>query len=366
MTAATRVTLFIPTLAGGGAEGAMLNLAGELSNRQYDVYLVVANAKGERADEVPEAVTVTDCSRSSLVASLPDLARHLRATAPDALISSTNAANLVAIWAVLLSNTSPTTVVRVENMTSRQVENYEKRRYRAIPHLVKAFYDRPDTIVAVSRGVARDISRIAGLEADDISVIYNPIVTPELIRKANQPTDHPWLTDGSAPVILGVGRLTPQKDFSTLIRAFHRLLEHRDARLVIAGKGEQRSDLNELAVDLEIDDRVSLPGFVPNQYAYMSNADVFVLSSAWEGFGNVLVEAMACGTPVVSTDCESGPEEILAGGRYGPLAPVGRPEPLATEIGNVLDNSIDEEVLRERAQDFSVQSIVDEYESLLT
>lgn len=364
MTVANRVSLFVPTLAGGGAEGAMLNIAEELANRRYEVYLVVTNATGERADQVPENVTLVDCGRSSLVASLPDLTSHLRAVDPDVLISSTNAANLVAIWAVLLSGTTATLLARVENMTSHQIENYEKRRYHAIPYLLQLFYGYPEAVVAVSRGVAQDIKQIAGVASDNVRVIYNPIVTEDLVKKSNQAADHPWLSDESVPVVLGVGRLTPQKDFSTLMRAFCRLLDRRDARLILAGKGERRAELQELAVELGIDDRVSLPGFVPNQYAYMANADVFVLSSAWEGFGNVLVEAMACGTPVASTDCESGPAEILAEGEYGPLVSVGDVDQLASAILDVLDDPIEEEALRERAQEFSARAIVTEYESL--
>lgn len=365
MATPTRVSLFVPTLHGGGAERSMLNLADELANREYDVYLVVSRADGELADDVPDEVTLIDFDRAFLLASLPNLVQHLRKIEPDGVVSSTNAANLVVIWATILSNTAPTTLVRVENMTSHRAKDYEKRRYHLVPYLAKLFYRVPDEVVAVSHGVAHDTGQLTGIDPEDIRVIHNPVVTEELFQKSTRPVDHPWLADGSVPVVLGVGRLVPQKEFSTLIRAFHRVLRDRDARLIIAGKGDQREELLELAAELGISDRVSLPGFVANQYTYMAHADVFALSSAWEGFGNVLVEAMACGTPIVSTDCESGPAEILDDGTYGPLVPVGDADRLAEAIVTALDDPIDERVLRERAMDFAQSAVVDEYESLL-
>ncbi|AGB39275.1 glycosyltransferase [Natronococcus occultus] len=365
MSSQPRVSLFVPTLQGGGAELVMVTLASALSARGYDVYLVVSRAEGDLASEIPDGVTVIDFESPYLVASLPKLARHLRKIDPDGLIASMNGANLVAIWAKILSNTSPTTVVRVENMTTYMARDYDKRRHRLIPYLMMVFYRFSDEIVAVSEGVAQDTAKIIGTDPDDIRVVYNPVVTDNLVQKAGQPVDHPWLSNGSVPVILGAGRMVPQKDFCTLIRAFRRVLRDRNARLIILGKGEQREALLELADELGISDRVSLPGFVPNQYAYMAQADVFVLSSVHEGFGNVLAEAMACGTPVVSTECKSGPAEILDGGEYGPLVPVGDSEELAEAILTVLDDPIKTHVLRERAQDFSDRTIVDELESLI-
>jgi glycosyltransferase involved in cell wall biosynthesis len=198
------------------------------------------------------------------------------------------------------------------------------------------FYPWADGIIAVSQGVADDLGQITRLSSDRIQVIYNPIVLPELFTLAQEPVEHPWFKPGEPPVILGVGRLHPQKDFPTLIRAFAEVRKVQQARLMILGDGPERQALTTLVSELGLIEDVAFPGFVQNPYAYMSKAAVFVLSSAWEGLGNVLVEAMAIGTPVVSTNCESGPGEILDGGKYGRLVPVGDSRAIAQAITSVL------------------------------
>ncbi len=229
-----------------------------------------------------------------------------------------------------------------------------------MPNFIRIFYPWADEIVTVSNGVADDFASITGLRRERIQVIYNPVVTPEILEKAEEPLNHPWFTPGEPPVILSVGRLAKQKDYPTLIRAF--ALVHREcpARLMILGEGEERPKLEALIQELGLDDDVSLPGFVDNPYAYMSRAAVFVLSSAWEGFGNVLVEAMAVGTPVVATDCPSGPAEILGGGKWGKLVPVGDIEKIAKAIIETLEDLNRPDVTK-RAQDFGIEKLVQNY-----
>jgi len=222
---------------------------------------------------------------------------------------------------------------------------------------LKAFY-----LLAVSIPI---IISTAGLPRERIQVIYNPVLTPQIPSMAAMPLDHPWFAPGEPPVILGAGRLRREKDFASLIRAFARLRTQRPVRLVILGEGEERAALEALVQVLGIESVVSLPGFVENPFTYMSKATVFVISSVWEGFGNVLVEAMACGMPVVSTDCPSGPSEILEYGRYGPLVPVGDIEALAEAIGLTLENPIDAETLQRRAGNFSIDNIPDQYLDIL-
>jgi glycosyltransferase involved in cell wall biosynthesis len=178
-------------------------------------------------------------------------------------------------------------------------------------------------VVAVSRGAADDLARWSGIPRELVEVVYNPVITSNGLAAANQLPDHPWFGPGQPPVILGVGRLTPQKDFPTLIRAFSHVRRQRAARLLILGEGEERPALTALANELGVADDVDLPGFRDNALAYMASSALFVLSSAWEGLPTVLIEALAVGTPVVSTDCPSGPREILQEGRLGPLVPVG-------------------------------------------
>ncbi|ELZ36066.1 glycosyl transferase family protein [Halorubrum saccharovorum DSM 1137] len=194
-----------------------------------------------------------------------------------------------------------------------------------------------------------------------MTVIHNPAYSKGISEKATERVSHPWFQSDEPPVILGVGSLTPQKDFPTLVRAFNRLRSQQDARLVILGEGDRREELESLIQRYGIGDSVDLPGFVDNPFKYMKQADVFVLSSRWEGFGNVIVEAMACGTPIVSTNCPSGPAEILQNGKYGQLVRTGDPEALAAAVQATLAEPPAPDPLIERAKEFSVERVADKY-----
>jgi glycosyltransferase involved in cell wall biosynthesis len=205
------------------------------------------------------------------------------------------------------------------------------------PHLLRAFYPWAAHVVAVSRGAAEDLARTSGLPRDRVHVVYNPVITPGIMARARQSPDHPWFAPGQPPVILGVGRLTRQKDFATLIRAFAELRRCRAGRLMILGEGAERPRLEALAAELGVSAEVALPGFRDDATACMAGSALFVLSSAWEGLPTVLIEALAAGTRVVSTDCPSGPREILQEGRLGALVPVGDSAALARAMSDALD-----------------------------
>ena len=206
-----------------------------------------------------------------------------------------------------------------------------------IPLLVRHLYPRADAIIAGSEGVANDLATAARLPRDRITVIPSPLVAPELFAQARERLDHPWFAPGADPVILAVGRLTPVKDFSTLIRAFAVVCARRPARLLILGEGEERLRLEALARRLGLDGLIEFPGFVRNPFAYMASAAVFVLSSTSEGSPGALIQALACGARVVATDCQFGPREILDGGRFGRLVPFGDVPALADAILDALD-----------------------------
>jgi glycosyltransferase involved in cell wall biosynthesis len=230
---------------------------------------------------------------------------------------------------------------------------------------MRATYPSADGLVCVSAGVAEDLRGYLDPPHGKLHVIYNPVLSPQQFSRAPAVPPHPWLEPGQPPLILGAGRLTRQKDFPTLIRAFALVTAQRDCRLMILGEGQERSALESLAAGLGLGDRVALPGFVTDAMGYMSHARLFVLSSAWEGFGMVLVEAMAMGTPVVSTDCPSGPREILRDGELGPLVPVAVPEALASAMRQVLDSPPDRERLRRRAADFTSDRAAERYLRLM-
>jgi glycosyltransferase involved in cell wall biosynthesis len=315
----------------------MVNLARGFAERGLKVDLVLAKAEGPYISQVPQEVRVVDLGARRVLYSLPGLVRYLRQERPRAMLSAMSHANIVAIWAKSLSKVETRLVVTEHTTLSRSTENVTSVRARFMPILIKRFYPRADAVVAVSRGVADDLVARTGLPAGKVKVIYNPVIVPELFAKAEEPLDHPWFQPGEPPVILGVGRLTPVKDFSTLIRAFALVREKGPARLMILGEGEERPKLEALVRELGLQGEVALPGFVNNPYKYMKRAAVFVLSSRWEGLPTVLIEALALGTLVVSTNCPSGPAEILQGHKEF-LVPVGDANALARAILCLLEN----------------------------
>jgi glycosyltransferase involved in cell wall biosynthesis len=303
---------------------------------------------------------------------LPGLARYLRAERPAALFAAMPVPNLLAIWARRLAGVPTRVLVSERNTLSAMIGGSRRWRDRHLPALLGHAYRLADGIVAVSDGVADDLARRSGLPRGRITTVYNPVVTPELAALAAQPVAHRWFVPGAPPVVLGVGSLSPRKDFTTLVRAFARLRVERECRLVILGQAatpkkteEQRAELMALAGGLRVAADVDLPGFVANPFAYMARAAVFVLSSVFEGLPGALIQALACGTPVVSTDCPSGPAEILAGGRFGALVPVGDDRALAAAIAATLERPIAAATLQARATMFSVDRAVDRYLDLM-
>jgi glycosyltransferase involved in cell wall biosynthesis len=331
------IAIFLRGLYGGGAERVMLNLARGFIECGLSVDLVLARAAGPYLQQVHSDVRVVDLDAQWMPSSLPKLVHYLRQVQPLTLLTALHYPCEIAVLAKRLAGVETRIIVSEHNTLSLEAKGIKQLSVHLTPLAAWLFYPWADGIVAVSQGVADDLARITHLTEDRIQVIYNPILLPELMMLAKEPVDHPWFQPGQPPVVLGVGRLHPQKDFPTLLRAFARVRQIRPARLMILGEGPEHGALNALVEELGLTEDVALPGFVQNPYAYMANADVFVLSSAWEGLGNVLVEAMAVGTPVISTDCESGPSEILAQGKYGLLTPVGDSEAIADAILRVLN-----------------------------
>lgn len=334
---ARSIAFFLPTLCGGGAERVTVNLAQAMAERGLPVDLVVAAAEGELLGQLPPAVRLVDLRAARVLRSLGPLARYLRRERPRVVISSMGHANLVALWAAKVARRATPVVVTVHNTMSQSTPQQGRVAGRLWPRLLRRFYPWAAGVVAVSRGAADDLARTSGLPREHIGVIYNPVITPEMLASAGQRPDHAWFAPGQPPVILGVGRLTRQKDFPTLLRAFAELRRGRPARLLILGEGDERGRLEALAAELGLADDVALPGFRDNALAHMAGAALFVLSSAWEGLPTVLIEALAAGTRVVSTDCPSGPREILQEGRLGALVPVGDAPALARAMAEALD-----------------------------
>ncbi len=358
MTARPTIALFLPSLAGGGAQKVFLHLGQGFAQRGVDVHLVLARAEGPYLPIVPNTLQRIDLGAPRVVRSLPALVRYLRKVQPLALLSALDHANVVALWAQKLARVPTRVVVTVHSTPSESSARAKTLRARLMRHWVKPFYPWAHAVVAVSKGVAQDLVHWVGIPADKVRVIYNPIVTPDMLRKAEEPLDHPWFQPGQPPVILGAGRLTIAKDFPTLLRAFALVRAQQSARLMILGEGELRSELEHLAARLGIVEDFALPGFVQNPYPYLKRAAVFVLSSRWEGFSVVLGEALACGTPVVSTDCRNGPREILEDGKWGALVQVGDYESMAAAICDTLSSQRVTDFPKEK---FHIDNIVTQY-----
>jgi glycosyltransferase involved in cell wall biosynthesis len=413
VSTARPIALFIPTLKGGGAERMMIQLGAALADRGHTVDLVVGRPTGTYFDQVPRNLRLVMLqpagkairqqipaniqllelrSRTTLAAvpsflrlprhwrqlfplflssygqrllrMIPALTEYLRGQQPTVLLSALTRANVVAVVGKLLSSETTRIVVSERNHLSRAAANSDQLFVKR-GDLARHFYPLADACVGVSEGVADDLSDLIGLPREKIIAVKNPVVTAELASLARESVDHPWFTAGAAPVVLAVGRLTAQKDYPTLLRAVERVRRSRPIHLLILGSGPERESLIHLAKTLQLDDVVEFHGFAENPYAFMARASLFVLSSAWEGSPNALVEAMACGCPVLSTNCPSGPAEILDDARYGKLVPVGDSDALARGIAELLDNPTDAARLREGAARYSSVASAEHFERVL-
>jgi glycosyltransferase involved in cell wall biosynthesis len=238
-------------------------------------------------------------------------------------------------------------------------------RGRLLPYIARRLYPRSSAVIAVSNAVADDLSS-CGIPRPQIRVIHNPVPCSLLRRLAAEPLADPWFTPGMPPVILSVGRLSLQKDYPTLLRAFAEVRRLQDCRLLILGEGEERPMLERLVADLGLGNDVRMPGFRENPFPFMARAAMLVLASAWEGLPNVLLQACVLGCPIVSTDCPGGPREILQDGRLGRLVPVGDPNALADAVAHTLKTTADRAALRERGEAFDTTVIAQQYWELLT
>ena len=355
--------IYFPDLSGGGAERLHTYMVQPLGELGIKPSFLLDHEGGALMDAVPNDVPVVVLNASRPLAALPKLVRFLRESPPDILISNMEHMNVVAVIARIIARARTKIIVTQHNALSQQVRR-RSLQWRLLPTLYRLILPYADAIVAVSNGVAEDMASTAGISYDKIDVIHNGVIDESFAWRASQSLEHPWFAPGAPPIILGMGRLVAQKDFATLIRAFGHMAERSDARLMILGEGEERPELEALIESLSLRDRVALPGFIKNPLPMLRRASLFVMSSRFEGFGNVIAEALALGTPVVSTDCPHGPHEILQGGRYGTLVPVGDDATLADAILGKLAQPGDRTKLIERGSHFSVQQCAENYAAL--
>lgn len=358
------LAIFLPSLASGGAERVHINLAHGFIRNGWEITFVLQKAKGSLLYHVPEGARVVSLDASGTFGALLPLKRYLKQHKPDILLSNLGHNNIVAVWATMLAQSGTRLITTQHNTLSAESRSHGTWRFRILPFLTRIFLRRADAIVAVSNGVADDLAYTAALSRKRIQVIYNPIITEDFQLRMQETPEHPWLTEKVLPVLLGVGRLSKQKDFYTLISAFAIVIPQKPCRLIIAGEGQLLEALRVHAASLGVEQHISFTGFVPNVIPLIRHADLLVMSSRHEGFGNVLVESMACGTPIVSTNCPHGPAEILENGRYGELVPVGNASAMAEAIIRSLNIPRPAEQLQHRAKLYSVSNSSKDYLNL--
>ncbi len=362
------LVIFLPALAGGGAERSHINMATAFADAGYDLTFLLYRRQGALQSLLPPSVRVITLGHARSLGNFLPFVKFLRRERPDYLVSNLGHSNIIAIWAAMLARTSTKIIVSEHSVFT--LDCAEKPiwdwRYKILPLLYRLFLKRADAIIAVSGGVADTLAVACGLPRTRITVIHNPVISHDFIRKYEETVVHPWLEPNQPPVFLGVGRYIPSKDFGALIAAFSIVAQQRQARLILLGDGPLQPQLEALVKSAGITDRVSMPGYQLNPLPFMRRAAALVLTSRHEGFGNVLVEAMACGTQIISTDCPYGPREILANGQYGRMVPVGDRQALVQAMLDVLEKPApDSTAARHYATTFNVPNAIQSYGHLL-
>lgn len=355
------IVFYLYSLAGGGAEKVSVNLIKELVGRGMKIDLALNRVTGPYLSELPEEVRVIGLN--GFKNGFFKLKAHIFTERPDALIASMYPSNQIAILIKLLSRTSTKFFVCEHNTMSIHSKGKSGDEEWA-PLMAKLLYPFSDGVIAVSKGVKDDLVKSLNLAPKKIKTIYNPVISDYMLAKAKEEIIHPWFNSKKLPIILGVGRLDKQKNFPLLINAFAKVKQKCPSRLMILGEGPDRSELEALVQKLGLEEDVELPGFQNNPYPYLANADVFALTSNWEGLPTVLIEAMALGTPVISTNCPGGSCEILSNGKYGDLIPIENRQELQKSLVKMLSTPpeiIDDSWLSQ----FTCQTSADYYLDLL-
>lgn len=354
-----RIAIFLPDLRAGGAERLHVNLASAWIQSGYQIEFVLRNATGALIELLPEGVTIVDLKAKRVRDAFSPLVQYLREVQPAVLLAAMWPLTVIAPLAAKMAGFKGRVIISEHSPLSIAYAKKGNLHHMVMKASQALAYRLADERIAVSSGVADDLANLSGLPHNKFKVIYNPAAL------GNIPTELPAkpnvLQNVSGPILLAVGTLKKVKRFDLLITAFARLPKELNAMLCIVGEGPLRAELEKQIASLGLTEKVFLPGYFADTYVWYAHADLFVLSSDYEGFGNVIVEAMEYGLPIVSTDCPSGPREILCNGKYGALTPVGNSEQLADAILNALHSKYDQHALKIRAQDFTVNKIAEQY-----
>ena len=358
-----RVALFLPHLEHGGSQVVAVRLANGFAARDdIDVDILLVRRSGIHLNDLSGRIRILDLQGKHALASVPRLVRYLKESRPDCVLSFQGSENIAAAIARQIASV-PTRIVASEHSLLSARTDMPRWRLRVAFQGRRLAYGLVDKVVTVSHAIARDLIQLTGIPESKVVTIHNPIDLEQVDRLSKEELTHPFFRHGT-PVILSAGRLGPEKDFETLLRAFARVAAQREVYLVILGAGSLKSDLERLKIALGLKERVDFPGFVPNPFPFMAQASLFVLSSRYEGFPNVLIEAMACGCPVVSTDFQ-GVREALGDSEFGLISPVADPVSLADNMVSMLNSPIPDEKLRAKCLPLNADAIVGRYLAVL-
>lgn len=356
-----RIAIFVSTSGHSGVDRAMKHLIPELACRGYSVDLLKVRRHGPELSSIPDGVRVIDTGSRHTYGALGAVARYLKAHRPAVLLADKDRVNRTALLARALARV-PTRLVLSSGTTISVDLQHRGRFERYLQRFsMGRLYRFADQVIVTCEDVADDMSEYTGLPRAHIQSVASPVIPDHWLSEAFPRPNHPWFQAGQPPVILGVGELGMRKDFATLIKAFAKLRQAKPCRLMILGKGKQREKLLQMAKTLGVEEEVALPGFVDQPMSYMAHASVLGFTSLWEGLGFVLIEALAAGTPVVATQCPSGPREILQNGRFGELVPMQDPDRLCEALMRTLDNPVEKETLRQAAEPYTVSAATDAY-----
>ncbi len=363
-----RVLMFRPNLGEGGADRITITLLQHLDRARFAPSIALVRATGKLISEVPPDVPVIDLRASRLALSIPALARTIAAERPDVILCTAGGANVFAVAAHRLARSRARLVLSERSAVRRTAG---RSRLRTLTELAtkRIAYRLADEVTAVSNGVADELVSELGLSRDRIRVVYNPLVEDRHRELAALPIADPWFSDRETPHLVAVGRLVSYKDYPTMLAAFARIHAATRARLTILGTGPEQADLEARARTLRIGDAVKFAGFDPNPFRYFARAAVTLQSSLVEGLPGAIVQSMSCGTPVVATDCDHGPREVIRDGVDGYLVPIGNANRMAEHTIKLLEDA----TLRaqfsaagvEAAARFSVASSMQRYEAAL-
>lgn len=365
------VSLILPSMEGvGGVERVVVNLGNGLNRAGFDVEIVSTQSEGPFTERLSEEIGLREIESQGFdllgtPGMLPGLVKYFNQNSPGTSISLMNHMNIPVALAHRIAKSDSTLVISEHNDPKLLTSNRNPRKWqnRAVYAASRYVYPRADKIVAVSNGVAESLKSVTQINLDNLHVVYNPVVDVTLKQEAKENPDEPWFRN-DIPTVLAA-KPEAQKNLSLFLKAIAEVRRTREVQAIIVGTGEQREKLETLAAELGIKRSVKFKGYVENIYSYMSSASAFCLSSHWEGLSNILIEALACGCPVVSTDCPSGPSEVLEDGEYGVLVPPNNVTALADGIRHTLDNPPSCDKLKSRASDFSVEQAVEKYSQFI-